>query len=97
MQVERGHSHKNTKNDQNCATKLLRLIVQTKSKYKPKNDTTSKEDEEPEMPKDKDNENTPEKYTEDESQQDSKIRIVMYLSRKKLMKKLMPPKMKKIG
>ena len=51
--------------------KMLRLIVQTKRKYKTKKKATSKKDEEPRMPKDEDNENTSEKDTEDDSQQDS--------------------------
>ena len=51
--------------------KMLRLIVQTKRKYKPKMANTKKKGEEPEMPKDKDNENISEKDTEDNSQQDS--------------------------
>ena len=51
--------------------KMLRLIVQTKRKYKTKKKATSKKDEEPGMPKDEDNENTSEKDTEDDSQQDS--------------------------
>ena len=41
--------------------KTLRLTVQTQRKYKPKKDNTNKKDEEPEMPKDKDNENISEK------------------------------------
>ena len=52
--------------------KMLRLIVQTKRKYKTKKKATSKKDEEPGMPKDEDNENTSGKDTDDESQNDSK-------------------------
>ena len=51
--------------------KMLRFIVQTKRKYKSKMVSTNKKGEEPEMSKDKDNENISEKDTEDDSQQDS--------------------------
>ena len=51
--------------------KMLRLIIQTKRKYKTKRKATSKKDEEPEVIKDKGNEDISEKDTEDESQEDS--------------------------
>ena len=51
--------------------KMLRLIKQTKRKYKTKRKASNKKDEEPEVTKDKDNDNMSEKDTEDESQEDS--------------------------
>ena len=51
--------------------KMLRLMLQTKRKYKTKRKTSSKKDEEPEVTKDEDNANISEKDTEDESQEDS--------------------------
>ena len=78
--------------------KMLRLVVQTKRKYKPKKDTTSKKDEEPEMQKDKTTKTLLKKTLKmTHIKIQTKIRTVKYLSRKKLMKKLTPPKMKKIG
>ena len=64
-------TQKHEKMIETAQRKMLRLIVQTKRKYKPKKKATNKKDEEPEMPKDEDNENTSEKDTEDDSQQDS--------------------------
>ena len=51
--------------------KMLRLIIQTKRKYQTKRKATTKKDEEPEVTKDKGNEDISEKDTEDDSQQDS--------------------------
>ena len=65
-------TQKHEKMIQTAQRKMLRLIVQTKRKYKTKNKATSKKDEEPEIPRDEDNENTSGKDTEDESQNDSK-------------------------
>ena len=51
--------------------KMLRLIIQTRRKYKTKRKATSKKDEKPEVTTDKGNEDISEKDTEDESQEDS--------------------------
>ena len=51
--------------------KMIRFIVQTKRKYNSKKVNTNKKGEEPEMPKDKDNEGTSDKDTGEDSQHDS--------------------------
>ena len=79
--------------------KMLRLIVQTKRKYKPMKVKATKKDEGTEKVEENDEEGTTDKETDEGSEQDSKkkIKIVKCLSRKMPMKKSTPLKMKRIG
>ena len=72
--------------------KMLRVILQTKRKYKTKKKAASKRDEEPEVTQDKKATRTFLKETlrVNRKKIQTKFRTVMYLSRKKRTKKLMP-------
>ena len=78
--------------------KMLRLIVQTKRKYKPKKVTANKKDVGTDKMEEEDKEGTTDKETEEGSEQNSKkTRTATYLFKRKPMKKLTPLKTRKTG